>query len=199
MVYKSRTRPYDYGMYSASSARDCIRTDNRTPQATTRTSVTTTITMSALQTYEYPGWGAIAGPLMGYTQAVRVESRIICSGQGGWANSQPDLATAGPRFPSDIGEEIDQAFRNVESNLRFAGGQGIAQAYKVLTLSTDIPSQHDHIVRNLKDWFPDRMPTWTELGVSHLGGGPPMRFEIEVEAYDPEGAAKERAKQEGGK
>lgn len=96
----------------------------------------------------------------------------------------------GTAFPKDIAAEIDQAFANVEYALRDAGAKGWSQVYKVLTLSTSIPEQHEHIVRNMKKWMPDHRATWTELGISHLGGGEAMRFEIEVEAHDPEGARK---------
>lgn len=36
--------------------------------------------------------------------------------------------------------------------------------------------------------MPDHQPVWTEVGVKELGL-PTMNIEIEVEAYDPEGAA----------
>lgn len=90
-------------------------------------------------------------------------------------------------FPSNIADKIDQAFANVEHNLKDAGSKGWSQVYKILTLSTSIPEQHEHIVRNLKKWMPEHRATWTEAGVSHFGNGG-MHFEIEVEAYDPEGA-----------
>ena len=85
-------------------------------------------------------------------------------------------------------EEIDQAFKNVDYNLKHAGGQGWSQVYKVVTYSTDIKPQHDRIVANFRKWMPNHSPVWTEVGVKMLGGDN-MHFEIEVEAYDPEGAA----------
>jgi enamine deaminase RidA (YjgF/YER057c/UK114 family) len=150
--------------------------------------------MSALRHYEYPGWGPFARDNMHYTQSVRVENRIICSGQGGWDPSNLNLEDIDANFPSDIAAEIDQAFRNVDTNLKHAGGKGWEQVYKVLTLSTDIPEQHEHIVRNLKKWMPGNLATWTEAGVSQLGAKA-MRFEVEVEAYDPEGARKAEAQE----
>jgi enamine deaminase RidA (YjgF/YER057c/UK114 family) len=120
-------------------------------------------------------------------------SLLTRSSTGGW---KPDTQDAGAAIanetfiPKDVGEEIDQAFANVQHALEHAGSKGWAQVYKVLTLSTSIPEQHEHIVRNLKKWQPDeKRATWTEVGVAHLGL-PAMRFEIEVEAYDPEGAKK---------
>lgn len=88
-----------------------------------------------------------------------------------------------------MAEEIDQAFANCEHNLKHAGGQGFSQVYKVVTYSTDIQSQNEHIVRNLRKWMPGHAAIWTELGVKELGGGEQMHFEIDVEAFDPEGAS----------
>jgi enamine deaminase RidA (YjgF/YER057c/UK114 family) len=85
-------------------------------------------------------------------------------------------------------DEIDQAFENVDYNLKHAGGKGFSQVFKVVTYSTDVRAQHEHIVRNLKKWFPDHYPIWTELGVAQLGADE-MHFEIDVEAIDPQGAA----------
>lgn len=40
---------------------------------------------------------------------------------------------------------------------------------------------------NFEKWMPNHAPIWTEIGVKRLGA-PDMRVEIEVVAYDPEGA-----------
>ena len=85
-------------------------------------------------------------------------------------------------------EEIDQAFDNVDFNIKHAGGRGWSQVYRVVTYSTDMKSQHERIVENLRKWMPDHCSVWTEVGVKELGLET-MHFEIEVEAYDEEGAA----------
>jgi enamine deaminase RidA (YjgF/YER057c/UK114 family) len=77
----------------------------------------------------------------------------------------------------------------VDLNLKHAGGKGFSQVYKVVTYSTDIKSQHEHIIRNLRKWMPDHRAIWTELGIKELGADG-MHIEIDVEAYDPEGALK---------
>jgi enamine deaminase RidA (YjgF/YER057c/UK114 family) len=87
----------------------------------------------------------------------------------------------------DLLEEIDQAFSNVDHNLKHAGGKGWEQVYKVVTYSTDIRPQHARIVENLRKWMPNHNAVWTEVGVKQLGLGT-MHFEIEVEAFDEEGA-----------
>ena len=91
-------------------------------------------------------------------------------------------------FKPDLANEIDQAFANCDYNLKHTSGQGFSQVYKVVTYSTDIKSQQDHIVHNFRKWMPDHLATLTMLGIKELGGQG-MHFEIDVEAYDPEGPA----------
>jgi enamine deaminase RidA (YjgF/YER057c/UK114 family) len=106
---------------------------------------------------------------------------------GGWNAKQEEVNLAS-FIPEDLLEEIDQAFENVDYNLRHAGGKGWSQVYRVVTYSTDIRPQHDRIVENLRKWMPDHRAVWTEIGVKQLGADS-MHFEIEVEAFDEEGAA----------
>lgn len=49
----------------------------------------------------------------------------------------------------------------------------------------------ERFIGNLKKWMPDHQPLLTAVGVSKLGAGESagMRIEIEVAAFDPEGAA----------
>ncbi|KAI9658511.1 MAG: hypothetical protein M1831_003949 [Alyxoria varia] len=148
--------------------------------------------MSSLKSYAYPGWGEWAQENLSYVQAIRVGDRIVCSGQGGWDGKQKEVNFADLIRP-ELMQEIDQAFENVEINLKHARGKGWSQVYRVVTYSTDIKSQHQHIVRNLKKWMPEHYAVWTELGVKELGSEA-MHFEIDVEAYDEEGAAKARKK-----
>ena len=44
--------------------------------------------------------------------------------------------------------------------------------------------------------MPNHCPVWTEIGVKELGSHS-MHFEIDVEAYDEEGAVEARSKSEG--
>jgi enamine deaminase RidA (YjgF/YER057c/UK114 family) len=106
---------------------------------------------------------------------------------GGWIAEKEEVDMDNVIVPN-LSDEIDQAFKNVEYNLKHAGGKGFSQVYKVVTYSTNIREQHEHIVRNLRKWFPERPPIWTEIGVKQLGADE-MHFEIDVEAYDPEGTA----------
>ena len=63
--------------------------------------------------------------------------------------------------------------------------------YRVVTYSIDIAPQHDRIVENFRKWMPNHYPVWTELGVKQLGSDL-MHIEIDVEAYDEEGAVEAR-------
>lgn len=110
----------------------------------------------------------------------RAESFYVA---GGWDQKSGDI-------PAEIQEEVDQAFENVATNLKHAGGKGWSQVYRVVTYSTDFKATHDHIVANFRKHMPGHHPTWTAVGVKDLGL-PTAHIEIEVEAYDPHGASTE--------
>ncbi|QDS69480.1 hypothetical protein FKW77_006456 [Venturia effusa] len=145
--------------------------------------------MSQLQRYTYPGIGVWAEENLSYTQAIRVGNTIICSGQGGWDPNQ-DIRQ-GIHLHEDLEKEINQAFANCDLNLKNAGGKGWSQVYRVTTYSTDVKSQSEIIIANLRKWMPEHKATWTQLGVKELGLDT-MHFEIDVEAYDEEGAEEAR-------
>ncbi len=92
----------------------------------------------------------------------------------------------------DILEEIDQAFENVDYTLKQAGGKGWSQVYRVNSYHVDMsPEALQRTVDNFKKWMPDHQPVWTLIGVTKLGLES-MRVEIEVSAYDEEGAEEAR-------
>lgn len=85
----------------------------------------------------------------------------------------------------EINAQIDQAFENVDMNLKNAGGKGWSQVYKVRSYHTQLNEEAQNaMVRNFKKWMPDHKAVWTCLQVGRLGEDN-MRVEIEVEAYDP--------------
>ncbi|KAI1503113.1 YjgF-like protein [Biscogniauxia marginata] len=147
--------------------------------------------MANLPAYAYPGIGEWARKTMSYNQAVRAGNTIVCSGQGGW-----DRTTGA--IPPDVCAEVDAAFANVDATLRHAGGRGWSQVYKVTTYSTDIRATHDRIVENYRRWMPDHQPVWTEVGVARLGLDE-LRIEVEVTAWDEEGAERVRREKESEK
>ncbi|KAK0110854.1 hypothetical protein ONS96_002443 [Cadophora gregata f. sp. sojae] len=138
--------------------------------------------MSHLQYYVYPGQGELVTEHSGHSQAVRVGDRIECSGQGGWKEGGV------VQFNTEINAQIDQAFVNVETCLKDAGGKGWSQVYRVNSYHVPINDEAlAAMARNFKKWMPDHKPIWTAVGVTRLGVDD-MRVEIEVVAHDEEGA-----------
>lgn len=155
--------------------------------------------MSHLQFYAYPGYGENAQKELRYSQAVRVGDRIECAGQGRKDTqiNRLQLLTGGPggwdpatsKINTEINAQIDQAFANVELNLKNAGGKGWSQVFRVHSYHVPLNDEVTRaMVRNFKKYMPNHQPLWTVLGVSRLGYDD-MRVEIEVTAHDPEGAA----------
>jgi len=132
--------------------------------------------MAHLQYHCYKGFGEEKREELWYSQAVRVGDTIELAGQGGW-----DRKTS--VIPTDIDEEIDRAFDNVEHCLKDAGGAGWSEVYKVRLYLTEVNERSfAAAVRNLKRWSPDHRPVLTCIGVTTLGL-PGMRIEIEVKAH----------------
>ncbi|EQB48734.1 endoribonuclease L-PSP [Colletotrichum gloeosporioides Cg-14] len=139
--------------------------------------------MSGLKYFSYNDYGKTLLEEMHYSQAVRVGDNIEISGQGGW-----DPATG--KVHSELSEEIDQAFANVDLTLKDAGGKGWSQVFRIRLYALDeawTPEGMGRMVENMKRWAPDHAPILTGVGVSKLGQ-PGMRIEVEVSAYDPKEA-----------
>ncbi|PYI25133.1 YjgF-like protein [Aspergillus indologenus CBS 114.80] len=134
--------------------------------------------MSHLTYYNYDGVGKRNQQTFKYSQAVRIGDRIECSGQGGWDPQTGEIHR-------EINAQIDQAFKNVDLNLKTAGGKGWSQVFRVNSYHVPINNEAlDAMVRNFKQWMPDHEPLWTCVGVTRLGEDD-MRVEIEVVAHDP--------------
>ncbi|KAH1937609.1 hypothetical protein KXV48_007395 [Aspergillus fumigatus] len=134
--------------------------------------------MSHLTYYNYDGVGKAKQAQFKYSQAASVGDRIECAGQGGW---NPSTGT----IPRDIHAQIDQAFANVDLNLRNAGGAGWSQVYRVNSYHVPINDEAlEAMVRNFRKWVPGHEPIWTCVGVTRLGEDD-MRVEIEVVAHVP--------------
>ncbi|KAK7413391.1 hypothetical protein QQX98_007768 [Neonectria punicea] len=137
--------------------------------------------MSHLKYYAYEKAGVNKKAQFKYSQAVRIGDRIECAGQGGW---DPHTEV----FEKEINAQIDLAFANVERNLKDAGGKGWSQVFRVNSYHVPINNEAlEAMVRNFRKYMPDHEPIWTCVGVTRLGEDD-MRVEIEVVAYDPEGA-----------
>lgn len=125
-----------------------------------------------------PGYGRMLRDTLGYSQAVRVGDRIETSGQGGW-NDQFDL-------PETLGDEIRQAFDNVERTLAEAGASWRdvvhVNSYHVPTSADSIGDAHNDVfAKEMRRRCQDRYPIWTQTGVPALGAAG-MRIEIRVTA-----------------
>jgi enamine deaminase RidA (YjgF/YER057c/UK114 family) len=103
---------------------------------------------------------------------------------GGW---NPETGV----FYKEINQQIDQAFANVELNLKDAGVKGgWEKVFRVNSYHVPINDEALAVMtRNFEKWMPGHRPIWTCVGVTRLGEDD-MRVEIEVVAHDPEGAAK---------
>ncbi|KAE8333579.1 L-PSP endoribonuclease family protein [Aspergillus sergii] len=130
--------------------------------------------MSHLTYHSYEGVGKRNQEKYKYSQAVRIGDRIEC----GWNPVTGEIHR-------EVNAQIDQAFANVDMNLRHAEGKGWEQVFRVN--SYHIPLDYEALeamVRNLKMYVPNHEPIWTVLGVSRLAEED-MRVEIEVVAHDP--------------
>ncbi|KAL2759918.1 hypothetical protein ACRALDRAFT_1026717 [Sodiomyces alcalophilus JCM 7366] len=135
--------------------------------------------MSHLQYFAYPDHGVRLQEAMHYSQAVRVGDRIECAGQCGW-----DAKTG--KVPEDPEREIANAFKNVDINLKSAGGKGWSQVYKVRLYVTDLSDEFiGTFLKYLREAVPDHKPILTGVKVASLSG-PDMRLEVEVSAHVPE-------------
>lgn len=102
--------------------------------------------------------------------------------KGGWDPSTGE-------YFKETNAQIDQAFANVDLNLKDAGGKGWSQVFRVNSYHIPLNNEAmDAMVRNFKKWMPDHQPLWTVVGVTRLGDDD-MRVEIEVSAHDPDGTA----------
>ncbi|KAK9371421.1 Endoribonuclease L-PSP/chorismate mutase [Lipomyces kononenkoae] len=134
-----------------------------------------------MKQYAYKGFGEASKKSHWYSSAVRVGDLIHCAGQGGFYDETLDISKL-------VSEQIDQAFVNVDTALKDAGGKGWSQVYRVTSYHIQLDEEaQDAMVRNFKKWMPDNHPIWTCVQIGRLGADT-MRVEIEVSAFDPEGA-----------
>lgn len=73
-------------------------------------------------------------------------------------------------FNTEINAQIDQAFANVDLNLKDAERKGWEQVFRVD--SCHIPLNDEAIAamkRNFEKWMPSHRPIWTCVGVIRLG------------------------------
>jgi len=82
-------------------------------------------------------------------------------------------------------QQLENIFKNVDLNLRDAGGKGWEQVFKVRLYATSLEEENTGIfIRLLNQWLPDHAPILTVVQVTGLAG-PNVHYEVEVEAHDP--------------
>lgn len=82
---------------------------------------------------------------------------------GGW-----DLKTG--EISRDLKTQIEQAFKNVDHNLKDAGGKGFEQVFRIN--SYHVPLNDEALalmVEQFAKWMPNHKAIWTCLGVQRLG------------------------------
>ncbi|KAL7952558.1 putative translation initiation inhibitor [Trichoderma compactum] len=127
----------------------------------------------------YPGFGDHTFERYGYSQAVRIGSRVEISGQGRWDPNSEDVVIS-----ADIKEEIYQAFRKVDLRLKHADSKGISQGIQIKSYHINLgDGVIGYMTENPKRWIPDHRPIRTAIGVARLGlvG---MRVGVEAVAHD---------------
>ncbi|KAF2111864.1 endoribonuclease L-PSP [Lophiotrema nucula] len=134
--------------------------------------------MSHLQYSAYKGVGERNLKQYKYNEAVRIGDRVECAGQGGW---DPETGA----YNTEISAQIEQAFKNVDLNLKDAGGKGWEQVFRVNSYHVPLNDEALRLmVEGFEKWMPNHKPIWTTVGVQRLGEDD-MRVEIEVVAHDP--------------
>lgn len=113
-----------------------------------------------------------------YAQAIRIGDRVEISGQGGWDNEF--------NFPSDLKDEIKQAFENVATVLETADSSW-EHVIHVNSYHVGLAGHQDEMNETMaslfKEYMPNHKPVWTNVGATALGH-PKMRVEIRVTAID---------------
>ena len=88
-------------------------------------------------------------------------------------NSRSHLGGWDPKtgvYFKEINQQIDQAFANVDLNLKDAGGKGWEQVFRVNSYHVPLNNEAlEAMVRNFKHWMPNHSPIWTCVGVTRLG------------------------------
>jgi enamine deaminase RidA (YjgF/YER057c/UK114 family) len=84
------------------------------------------------------------------------------------------------KYPEDLDAHVAQAFKNVETALKMAGGKGWEEVYSVTTYH--VPLKHESlevVSKYFKEYMPHHKPLWTAVGVPNLAEKE-MQIEIVV-------------------
>lgn len=107
-----------------------------------------------------------------FSQATRVGDMIWVSGQVG--------IDAAMRPGNGIEEQAHMAFQSLQSVLE-AAGASLADVVELMTFHTDVQGDMPSFGSVKDQYFPDRYPSWTAVGISQLAL-PELRVEIRAVA-----------------
>lgn len=79
-----------------------------------------------------------------------------------------------------------QAFANVDTALKHAKGKGLSQVYRMTSYHVNLTTDVVALMAKIVDELLPHKPLWTVAGLDKLALDP-MRVELDVVAYDPEG------------
>jgi enamine deaminase RidA (YjgF/YER057c/UK114 family) len=107
-----------------------------------------------------------------FAPATRVGDTIWLSGQVGIdSNLKPGI---------DMAAQARLAFEAIEQTLHEAGAS-LADVVELMTFHTDLRGEIDHFSKVKDEFFPERYPCWTAVGVTQLAA-PEYKVEIRVVA-----------------
>ena len=107
-----------------------------------------------------------------FSQATRVGDMI-------WVSGQVGIDTA-MRPGNGIEEQAHMAFQSLKSVLE-AAGASLADVVELMTFHTEVQGDMPAFGKVKDQYFPDRYPSWTAIGISQLAL-PELRVEIRAVA-----------------
>lgn len=133
---------------------------------------------SRRQSINPPGTQALYDALH-FAQATRVGNMVWVSGQVG--------IDAAMKPGEDMAAQARLAFEGLRSVLE-AAGASLADVVDLTTFHTDLRGEMRAFARVKDEYFPDRYPSWTAVGVTQLAL-PELRVEIRAVAVVGSGGA----------
>ncbi|KAL2675740.1 hypothetical protein Neosp_011931 [[Neocosmospora] mangrovei] len=145
----------------------------------------TTAPANGVRFFNWPGAGEEISETLGFTHACIIPPGATIIHVGGQAGITPEGTV-----PSDLEEEIHEAFSHIELSLRAAGLTGTRQevwacVYKVNTYHANTDDKFGLTLhRILMEYVGANRPLFTGVDVNKLLR-PDLHLEIEVEAFLP--------------
>ncbi|KIM92608.1 hypothetical protein OIDMADRAFT_62413 [Oidiodendron maius Zn] len=137
----------------------------------------TPLNAAGIKAYNVPGLGEKLSSLLHISSAIVLPPNartVVTSGITGYDSSM--------NLPTDLTEEVMNAFNSVEASLAAAGVKGGLQSvYKLTTYHTSLEDDAmEALSAAVEKFFGENRPAWAGVGVGSLYGG--ARIEIVAEA-----------------